>query len=119
MRTGVRVNEEKEEERVLLIKVFPTCLKRRIRNYNGVPGRDHWGPAGCSLMYGGGMRMGQVIGATNAHGERPSERPVKPQDVLATIYQFLGINPRHAFANFAGRPLPILPHGEPIDELVG
>ena len=87
----------------------------RIRNHNGVPGRDHWGSAGCGLMYGGGMRMGQVIGATNPHGERP----VKPQDILATIYQFFGINHRHEFTNFGGRPLPIFPHGEPIDELVG
>ncbi|HAB12989.1 MAG TPA: DUF1501 domain-containing protein, partial [Planctomycetaceae bacterium] len=91
----------------------------RIRNHNGVPGRDHWGPAGCAMVYGGGMRMGQVIGATNRHGERPSQRPIKPQDVLATVYRHMGINPRHEFVNFAGRPLPILPHGEPIDELIG
>ena len=63
--------------------------------------------------------LGQVIGATNRNGERPSERPIEAQDVLATIYQFLGIHPRHEFINFAGRPLPILPHGKPIDELVG
>ncbi|GIS59925.1 MAG: hypothetical protein CM1200mP2_21500 [Planctomycetaceae bacterium] len=44
-------------------------------------------------------------------GERPSQRPIKPQDVLATVYRHMGINPRHEFVNFAGRPLPILPHG--------
>ena len=107
------------DQKVLVLLAGEFGRTPRIRNFKGVPGRDHWGPAGCALMYGGGMRMGQVIGATNRHGERPSERPVKPQDVLATIYQFLGINPRHEFTNFAGRPLPILPHGKPIDELVG
>ena len=55
----------------------------RIRNFNGVPGRDHWGPAGNALVYGGDMRMGQVIGATNRHGERPVERPVKPNHYRA------------------------------------
>ncbi len=91
----------------------------RVRYYQGVPGRDHWGAAGCALVYGGGLRMGQVIGATNRRGEHPVERPVRPQDLLATIYRFLGIDPRHEFANFAGRPIPILPYGEPIRELVG
>ena len=91
----------------------------KVPNAYVTPGRDHWGPAGCAMVYGGGMRMGQVIGATNRHGERPSQRPIKPQDVLATVYRHMGINPRHEFVNFAGRPLPILPHGEPIDELIG
>ena len=107
------------DQKVLVLLAGEFGRTPRIRVHNGVPGRDHWGPAGCALMYGGGMRMGQVIGATNRHGERPSERPVKPQDILATIYRFLGIDPRHEFTNFAGRPLPILPHGEPIDELIG
>ena len=63
--------------------------------------------------------MGQVIGATNAHGERPSERPIAPQDVLATIYQFLGVDTSHMFHDLEGRPLPLLPYGTPIPELVG
>ena len=91
----------------------------RIRVHQGVPGRDHWGPAGSAMVYGGGLKMGQIIGATNKHGERPTERPIKPQDVLATIYRFLGIDTRHEFTNFAGRPLPLLPHGKPIAELIG
>lgn len=107
------------DQRVMVLMAGEFGRTPRIRNFNGVPGRDHWGPAGSALVYGGGMRMGQVIGATNRHGERPVERPVKPQDVLATIYQFLGINPHHEFINLAGRPLPILPHGDPIAELLG
>ncbi len=90
-----------------------------MRYYQGVPGRDHWGAAGCALVYGGGLHMGQVIGATNRHGEHPVQSPVRPQDLLATIYHVLGIDTRHEFLNLAGRPFPILPYGEPIRELVG
>jgi hypothetical protein len=69
------------------------------------------------LLSGGGMKMGQVIGATDARGEEPVERRVAPEDVLATVYANLGIDPRTEFINHAGRPVPILPRGEPIAEL--
>ena len=62
--------------------------------------------------------MGQVIGATNRYGEHPIDRPVKPQNLLATIYQFLGIDVRHEFTDTSGRPFLILPYGKPIRELV-
>jgi len=106
-------------EKVLLVVAGEFGRTPKIRNFDGVPGRDHWGHAGCALVYGGGMQMGQVIGATNAHGERPSERPIVPQDVLATIYQFLGIDPHHLIFDRQGRPQPILPHGTAISELIG
>src|SRR5262249_10941006 len=51
-----------------------------------IPGRDHWGDAISVMMAGGGIKGGQVIGATNAKAEHPVERPLKPGDVLATIY---------------------------------
>jgi hypothetical protein len=86
-------------------------------NKNG--GRDHWPSSMSVLLSGGGMKMGQAIGSTNDKGERPRERPLHPNDVLATIYRHLGIDPHHAFLNNAGRPVPILPHGEPIAELRG
>jgi uncharacterized protein (DUF1501 family) len=85
-------------------------------NKNG--GRDHWPGSMSVLLSGGGMKMGQAIGATNDKGERPRGRPLHPNDVLATIYRHLGIDPHHAFLNNAGRPVPILPHGEPIAELL-
>lgn len=107
------------DENVLLVVAGEFGRTPKIRNFDGVPGRDHWGHAGCALIYGGGMQMGQVIGATNAHGERPSERPILPQDILATIYQFLGINTHHMFTDYDGRPFPILPHGTAIPELIG
>jgi hypothetical protein len=80
-------------------------------------GRDHWPNAMSVLLSGGGMKMGQVIGSTDARGEAPLERRVGPEDILATVYSNLGIDPRTEFVNHAGRPIPILPRGEPIAEL--
>ena len=70
------------------------------------------------LVSGGGMRTGQVIGATNAKGEHPAERPLTPNDLWATAYQHLGIDFRENLLDFQGRPNPILPFGEPIEELL-
>ena len=81
-------------------------------------GRDHW-PSSMSVMIaGGGLRMGQAVGSTNARGERPQDRPLHPNDVLATVYRHLGIDHTRAFVNPQGRPIPLLPHGEPIAELL-
>jgi uncharacterized protein (DUF1501 family) len=82
-------------------------------------GRDHWPSSMSVLMAGGGLSMGQVIGSTNARGERPQDHPLHPNDVLATVYRHLGIDHRHAFVNPQGRPIPLLPNGEPIAQLVG
>jgi hypothetical protein len=81
------------------------------------PGREHYPEAMSILVSGGGMRMGQVIGSTDVRGERPRTRPLGVTDFLATVYQFLGINPKHEFLDLSGRPLAILPDGEPIAEL--
>ena len=79
-------------------------------------GRDHWPNAMSILVAGGGKRMGQVIGATNSLGEHPSERPLTPQDMLATIYSHLGIDSSRSYMNPAGRPIP-LSMGTAIAEL--
>ncbi|MEZ6089077.1 MAG: DUF1501 domain-containing protein [Pirellulaceae bacterium] len=85
-----------------------------------VPGRDHWGSAMSVLMSGGGLKMGQVVGATNSKAEHPIDRPLRPHDVLATIYHVLGINYRDVYFNdYAGRPVAMLDEGEPISEIVG
>lgn len=91
----------------------------RIHVHKGCPGREHWGPAGNALIYGGGLASGQIVGSTNDKGERPLDRPVSYQSLLATIYQAMGIDPGHIFINHAGRPVPILPSGKPIPELAG
>ncbi len=90
----------------------------RLVQSSGLIGRDHWPDAQSALVSGGGLRMGQVVGATNARGEFPAERPLTPQDLLATIYRHLGVDTTTNFLDFSGRPFPILAGGEPIRELV-
>jgi uncharacterized protein (DUF1501 family) len=83
------------------------------------PGRDHWPYAMSILFAGGGIRGGQIIGATDRFGERPARRRLGVRDFLATLYRHLGINaPNVAVKDQTGRPIPILPEGEPIAELV-
>lgn len=81
-------------------------------------GRDHWPDAYSVLVSGGGLRMGEVVGATNARGEYPTTAPVTPQDVLATVYRHLGIDPGRHFTDTLGKPVPILYRGEPIRQLI-
>lgn len=84
------------------------------------PGRDHWPRANTMLFAGGGIRTGQIIGATDPRGEDPVERRVGTGDFLATIYRHLQIDYRNtAIPNFAGRPIPIVSSGEAIAELAG
>ncbi|MEZ6057062.1 MAG: DUF1501 domain-containing protein [Planctomycetaceae bacterium] len=82
------------------------------------PGRDHWPRAMSMLVAGGGMRTGQVIGSTNSRGEEPKDRPLSPNDLWATVYRHLGIDFESSFPDHSGRPMPILPYGEPIAELL-
>jgi hypothetical protein len=83
------------------------------------PGRDHWPQAMSFLMSGGGMRTGQVVGSTNSKGEHPKDRPLTPNDLWATVYRHLGIDYNNtSFPDYRGRPMPILPFGDPIAELL-
>jgi len=92
----------------------------RTPRMNANAGRDHWGAAFSVLFGGGGMRMGQVIGASDRRGERVTDRPLDPQDVAATVYHHLGIDARHVvFRDRLDRPMPLLDRGEPIRELLG
>lgn len=84
------------------------------------PGRDHWPRATSLLFAGGGIRGGEVIGATDRRGEDVTERRVGVHDFLATVYRHLGVDPRPVqFQDFSGRPIPILSSGNPIPELLG
>ena len=82
------------------------------------PGRDHYPGAMSVLVSGGGMRTGQVIGSTNSKGEHPQDRPLDPNDLLATIYRHLGIDYTKMVPDPSGRPVPLIPGGTPINELL-
>ena len=105
------------DEKILVVAVGEFGRTPRVTSANGCLGRDHWPQAQSALIAGGGLRMGQVVGATNSKAEYPAERPLHPQDLLATIYRHLGINHRHEFPDFSGRPIPVLPYGELIRDL--
>jgi hypothetical protein len=106
------------EQRILVLVLGEFGRTPRLSHNNQGVGRDHWPQAGSVLVSGGGLRMGQVIGATNAKGEYPAVRPCRPQDILATAYHHLGIDHRQSFTDHSGRPVPILQDGEPIAELL-
>jgi hypothetical protein len=106
------------DRKVLLIVTGEFGRTPRLSQSNGRPGRDHWPSAMSMLLCGGGMRTGQVIGSTDSRGERPKDRPLTPNDLWATMYRHLGIDPALTFPDHAGRPMPILPFGEPIAELL-
>jgi len=81
-------------------------------------GRDHWPQSGFALMAGGGLQTGQVVGATDPRGEKPKGRPYTPQNVLATLYHVLGIDPLTTLPDHQGRPIYLLDDREKVAELV-
>jgi uncharacterized protein (DUF1501 family) len=90
----------------------------RTPKVNPTAGRDHWSTAGVALMAGGGLKVGQVVGQTNALAEYVTDNPVRPQDIAATIYTVLGV-PLHTWYKAQdGRPIELCPEGKPIKQLV-
>ncbi|MCA8982322.1 MAG: DUF1501 domain-containing protein [Planctomycetaceae bacterium] len=112
------------DKQVLLVVTGEFGRTPRINSQKGTqtgvpqPGRDHWPQAMSMLLSGGGLKMGQVIGATNPKGEYPVERPLTPNDLWATVYRHLGIDPDYNLIDHSGRPMPVLPYGSPITELL-
>ncbi|MBI3418322.1 MAG: DUF1501 domain-containing protein [Verrucomicrobia bacterium] len=92
----------------------------RTPTINKDGGRDHWPKASCALLACGGMKTGQVIGATDRLGGEPSERPVQFGEVFATLYHNLGIDVNRATINdLSGRPQYLVDGGcQPMKELV-
>jgi uncharacterized protein (DUF1501 family) len=89
----------------------------RSPKVNSTGGRDHYPNVFSASISGGGIRGGRVIGESDSKGAEPKERPVQPQDVLATMYRHLGIDYNKQYLDHGGRPVPVLPFGTPIDEL--
>jgi len=82
------------------------------------PGRDHW-PQAMSILVAGACRTGIVVGSTTAKAETPKDRPLTPNDLWATVFQHLDIDFNGtSFLDGTGRPMPMLPYGDVIGELV-
>jgi hypothetical protein len=90
----------------------------RTPRFNKKKGRDHWGSVMSVMMAGGGLKVGQIIGASNRKGEVPTESPYRPENVLATVYRHLGIDTSQTFDDLAGRPRYVLEERGVIKELV-
>ncbi|MBI4661016.1 MAG: DUF1501 domain-containing protein [Verrucomicrobia bacterium] len=90
----------------------------RTPKINSLGGRDHWPRAGSICLSGGGVKGGQVVGATDSYGESPVDRPVRPEDLAWTILHLLGVDPEQEYYTSDGRPLKILNEGQMIRELV-
>ena len=90
----------------------------RTPRMNKYAGRDHWGRTFSVLMSCSKMKMGQVVGRSNARGEDVASRPISPQDVVATVYHHLGIDGATWFPDQLDRPMPLVDDGRPIEELL-
>ncbi len=90
----------------------------RTPRLNAAAGRDHWPGAWSVALAGGGIRGGQALGASDAHAAYPADRPVTPQELLATIDRFLGIDRARDLECPDGQSVALVPHAEPIWELL-
>jgi uncharacterized protein (DUF1501 family) len=90
----------------------------RTPRINPNAGRDHWGPAFTVVLGGGGIRGGIVVGGSDARAEKPAESPYGPEDLAATMYRLLGIDPEQEFYTPEGRPVKIVNQGRLIRELI-
>ncbi len=85
-------------------------------NRNG--GRDHYAQAWSSVLFGGGIRGGQLIGATDADGAKVVDRPISVVDFMASLCKILGISYEKQIQTAGGRPIRLVnTGGKPIDEL--
>ncbi|MSR57332.1 MAG: DUF1501 domain-containing protein [Planctomycetaceae bacterium] len=105
--------------RGLLDDVVVYCVGEfgRTPRMNGHAGRDHWSDCFTVMLAGGGIRGGAAVGASEKFGGGVRERLVTPRDLLATIYQILGIPLETHYEDSTGRPVSIVGEGRPIQEL--
>jgi hypothetical protein len=110
---------EDMRERGLLEKTLVVAWGEfgRTPRVNAQAGRDHYPNVFSAALFGGGVKGGRVVGSSDAHGAFPRDNPKSPQDMLATIYNHLGVDTHKQYITPAGRPVSVLPSGEPITEL--
>ncbi len=107
-------------KRVLLVVTGEFGRTPRIEydKATGRPGRDHW-PQAQSILVSGACNTGITVGSTTAKAEVPKDRPLSPNDLWATVFSHLDIDYNAtSFLDGSGRPMPMLPDGDVIRELV-
>jgi uncharacterized protein (DUF1501 family) len=90
----------------------------RTPRVNGAAGRDHWTNCYGSLLAGAGIRGGSVYGASDSQAAYVKDKPVRPADLLATVYRCLGIDPEFRVPDHTNRPVEISQGGVPITEVM-
>jgi hypothetical protein len=111
------------EQRGMLDETLVVCISEHGRtpkifdNRNG-GGRDHWARVYSGLFAGGGIARGNVVGASDSQAGEPTDRPVSPKDVLATIYHLLGFAPDTRIPDRTGRELPLVANGHVVPEML-
>ena len=90
----------------------------RTPRINSTAGRDHWSQLTTLALAGGGLRLGQAYGESTAKAETPKNKPVSPQDLMATVCHVLGIDPRMQFKDPSGRPTYLVETGKVIEDLI-
>jgi hypothetical protein len=91
----------------------------RTPRVNGTAGRDHWARSMAVLLAGGGFCKGMVYGGTDGEGMVPASDPCSPDDVSATIFAGLGIDPRHELQTTSGRPIALFREGKVLSSILG
>jgi Protein of unknown function (DUF1501) len=90
----------------------------RAPRVNGKAGRDHWPQCGFALLFGGGTKEGFVLGASDKLAAYPTDSPVSPGDLVATMYHLLGVDSQLNVPDLTGRPIPISHGGMPIQSIL-
>jgi uncharacterized protein (DUF1501 family) len=90
----------------------------RTPRINAAAGRDHWNGCYTIMLAGGGVKQGYVFGASDRIGSLPAEKPVTPGDVISTMYDLFGIDATQVIHDSLNRPLPIVPKGQVLRELL-
>lgn len=110
------------DRRGLLDETLVVCLSEHGRtpklSTGQGGGRDHWSQCYSVLLAGGGVARGRVVGRSDKVAGEPVERRISPKDVLATIYHLMGIDLKTMLTDRQGRPLALVPDGEPITEAI-
>ena len=116
---GLSALLERLDERGLLDSTLVTMTGEfsRTPKVNANAGRDHWARAMTVLMAGGGVRGGRVIGQTDDKGMEPTTEPITPDDIAASLYNSLGIDPTTEYYTDSGRPMQLVRDGKVIQAL--
>jgi uncharacterized protein (DUF1501 family) len=86
----------------------------RTPKINKNAGRDHWARSMAVVLAGGGFKRGCAHGATDANGMAPASDPCTPDDVSATLFHCLGIDPHHELTPSSGRPIQLFREGKVV-----